>query len=104
MIYTALAPAAVEFQLMCLELDYVRAESFADTCSREALVKQAQGTGLCPGRPKGVAAGDVQHRRALGLPVLFGRTQLQGGGTGFPGVFLLECETPGGRGTGTAAR
>lgn len=47
-IYDALAPAAVEMQLMYIELDAVLKESFADTASREYLIKRAAERGIKP--------------------------------------------------------
>lgn len=47
-IYDALAPAAVEMQLMYTELYALRNELFADTASREYLVKRAAERGLTP--------------------------------------------------------
>ena len=47
-IYDALAPAAVEMQLMYTELYAVLNELFADTASREFLIKRAAERGLTP--------------------------------------------------------
>lgn len=47
-IYDALAPAAVELQNMYIELDTVMNESFADTASREYLIKRASEKGMTP--------------------------------------------------------
>lgn len=47
-IYDALAPAAIELQLMYLELDVIMNESFADTASREYLVRRASERGITP--------------------------------------------------------
>lgn len=47
-IYDALAPAAIELQLMYLELDVIMRESFADTASREYLVRRAAERGITP--------------------------------------------------------
>jgi uncharacterized phage protein gp47/JayE len=47
-IYDALAPAAVELQLMYIELDIIMNESFADTASREYLIKRAKERGITP--------------------------------------------------------
>ena len=41
-IYDALAPAAIELQLMYLELDVILKETFADTASREFLLRRAK--------------------------------------------------------------
>lgn len=47
-IYDALAPAAIELQLMYLELDVIMNESFADTASREYLIRRAAERGIVP--------------------------------------------------------
>ena len=47
-IYDALAPAAVELQLMYIELDTIMNESFADTASREYLIRRARERGMIP--------------------------------------------------------
>lgn len=47
-IYDALAPAAVELQLMYIELDEILNEAFADTASREYLIKRANERGIAP--------------------------------------------------------
>jgi uncharacterized phage protein gp47/JayE len=49
-IYDALAPAAIELQLMYLELDVIMNESFADTASREYLIRRANERGIVPER------------------------------------------------------
>jgi uncharacterized phage protein gp47/JayE len=47
-IYDALAPAAVELQLMYIQLDVLLNETFADTASREYLIKRAAERGITP--------------------------------------------------------
>lgn len=47
-IFDALAPAAMELQLMYLELDVIMKESFADTASREYLIRRAAERGIAP--------------------------------------------------------
>ena len=47
-IYDALAPAAVELQLMYMELNGIMNESFADTASREYLIRRASERGITP--------------------------------------------------------
>lgn len=47
-IYDALAPAAVELQLMYIELDVIMNEAFADTASREYLIRRASERGITP--------------------------------------------------------
>jgi uncharacterized phage protein gp47/JayE len=45
-IYDALAPAAAEMQLMYIELDVILKETFADTSSREFLLRRAKERGI----------------------------------------------------------
>lgn len=47
-IYDALAPAAVELQLMYIEFDIILQETFADTASREYLIRRAAERGVTP--------------------------------------------------------
>ena len=47
-IYDALAPAAVELQIMYIELDVIMNEAFADTASREYLIRRASERGITP--------------------------------------------------------
>jgi len=47
-IYNALAPAAVELQLMYIEFDIILQETFGDTASREYLIRRAAERGIYP--------------------------------------------------------
>ena len=47
-VYNALAPAAVELQNMYINLDVILNETFADTASREYLIKRAEERGITP--------------------------------------------------------
>ncbi len=47
-IYDALAPCAVELQLMYIELDVILKETFGDTASREYLIRRAKERGIIP--------------------------------------------------------
>lgn len=47
-IYNALAPAAVELQLMYIEFDIILQETFGDTASREYLIRRAKERGITP--------------------------------------------------------
>lgn len=50
MIYTALAPAAVEIQNMYIQLDWILDQSFADTAQREFLIKRCSERGIYPNK------------------------------------------------------
>ncbi|MBQ3067857.1 MAG: baseplate J/gp47 family protein [Oscillospiraceae bacterium] len=47
-IYDALAPAAIELQLMYIEFDVILKETFGDTASREYLIRRAAERGIKP--------------------------------------------------------
>lgn len=47
-IFDALAPCAVELQLMYIELDIILNETFADTASRDYLIRRASERGIIP--------------------------------------------------------
>ncbi|WFD12201.1 baseplate J/gp47 family protein [Tepidibacter hydrothermalis] len=47
-VYNALAPAAVELQLMYIEFDIILKETFGDTASREYLIRRAAERGIIP--------------------------------------------------------
>ena len=48
LIYTALAPAAAELMQMAIEMENNRKEAYADTASREYLIRRAKERGLKP--------------------------------------------------------
>lgn len=48
LIYTALAGAAAEMQIMYIEFDRILKETFADTANRENLIRRAAERGLAP--------------------------------------------------------
>lgn len=98
-IYTALAPAAAELQIMYIELDAVLKETFADTASREYLIKRAAERGVYPypATPavlKAVAVPDTVEiesgeRFNLGTLNYVVVKRLEAG------VYQVECETSG---------
>lgn len=103
-IYDALAPAAIELQLMYIELENTINESFADTASREYLIKRAAERGLYP----------YPATKAI-LKGIFTPTDLEiSSGDRFnldelnycvkdkigDGEYALECEEPGTNGNG----
>lgn len=98
-IYTALAPAAAEMQLMYIEFDTIMRETFADTASREYLVRRAAERGIKPNPASkavrmAVTTPDtveisVGERFGIGL-VNYSVTEKISGGQ-----YKVECETPG---------
>ncbi len=98
-IYDALAPAAVELQLMYIELETILNELFADTASRKYLVKRAAERGLTP-KPasyailKGVFNIDIPIGSRFSLETLnyivIERIE--------SGIYKMKCETLGSQG------
>lgn len=95
-IYNALAPAAVELQNMYIQLDVILNESFADTQSRDFLIKRAAERGIVP-KPatRAILRGefniDVPIGSRFSLDVLnYAVTEKIS-----DGVFRLQCETAG---------
>ena len=95
-IYDALAPAAIEMQEMYIQLDVVLAETFADTASREYLIKRAAERGLIPESTsfavlKGTFNIDVPIGSRFSLDTLnYAVTEKIS-----DGIFKLTCETAG---------
>lgn len=68
-IYDALAPAAIELQLMYIELDTILKETFADTASRENLVKRAAERGIIPDEATYAIVKGVFTPTSLQIPI-----------------------------------
>lgn len=98
-IYTALAPAAAELTQMYIELSAVLNESFADTQSREYLIKRCSERGIYPDDAtkailKGVFNVDIPIGSRFSLDS-FNYTVIEKISAG---IFKLECETAGSEG------
>lgn len=98
-IYDALAPAAVELQLMYIELDSILTETFADTASRDYLVKRAAERGIVPSPATYAILKGIFTPTSLEIPIgsRFSCNQLN-----YiviekiaDGEYKLQCETPG---------
>jgi len=99
LIRTALSPAAAELKLMYIELNEVLNESFADTASRDFLIRRAAERGIAPEPPfpgtKAIRQGEfsmnipIGSRFSLSLLNYIALEQISNG------VFKMECETPG---------
>jgi len=95
-IYDAIAPAAVELQIMYIELDVILNETFADTSSREFLIKRAKERGLSPEKAtyavlKGVFNIDIPIGSRFSLDDLnYIATEKISSG-----IYKLQCETGG---------
>lgn len=98
-IYDALAPAALEHSLIYIDMQTLEKEMFADTASREYLIKHAAERGIEPKEatkaiwlatiePKelNVANGERFNTSALSLVVISKESD---------GVYRMECETAG---------
>ena len=104
-IYNALAPAAVELQNMYINLDVILNEGFANTASREFLLKRAAERGLAPyeATKATVKAQVVPITAVLPVGARFSLDDLNYIVTGqyymsdlpVEGEYVLECETPG---------
>lgn len=104
-IYNALAPAAVELQNMYINLDVILNEGFANTASREFLIKRAAERGLAPyeATKATVKAQVVPVTAVLPVGSRFSLDDLNYIVTGqyynsdipIQGEYILECETAG---------
>lgn len=101
-IYTALAPAAVELQNMYIELDKILNETFADTASRENLIKRAAERGVTP-RPATAAVWKGEFNVEIPINSRFSLNNLNYRAKEqiIPGAYRMECETPGAIGNGS---
>lgn len=94
-----LAPVAVEMKNLYLALDNILDETFADTASRECLIRRAAERGLSPYPAQKAVARGTFSPPSLSLPVgtRFGRdgVYFRVMETEEDGVCRLECETPG---------
>lgn len=95
-IYSALAPAAVELQNMYIELDNILNESFADTQSREYLIKRCAERGIIPTpATKAILKGQFNIDVPIGVRFSFDELGYKVIEKISTGVFKLECESPG---------
>ena len=95
-IYNALAPAAVELQNMYIELDWVLNQSFADTASREFLVRRCAERGiLSKAATKAILEGRLNIDIPIGTRFSFDLLTYKAIERISSGVFKMECETAG---------
>jgi len=96
LIRTALSPAAVELQLMYIELDEVLNESFADTASREFLIRRCAERGITVEEAtRAIRQGEFSMDVPLGSRFSLGQLNYVVVEKISAGVFRVECETPG---------
>ncbi|MGV8153435.1 MAG: baseplate J/gp47 family protein [Alkaliphilus sp.] len=95
-VYNALAPAAAEMQLMYIELDVVMNETFADTATREFLVRRASERGITPSlATKAILKGIFNLDISIGSRFSLQDYNYMATEKISTGVFKLECETEG---------
>jgi uncharacterized phage protein gp47/JayE len=95
-IYNALAPAAVELQNMYIELDTILNESFADTQSRDYLIKRCAERGIYPeAATKAVLKGEFNIDVPIGSRFSLDTLNYKVVEKILPKIFKLECETAG---------
>lgn len=95
-IYAAVAPAAVEMQIMYIELDTILNEMFADTASREYLVKRARERGLSPkAAAYAVLKGEFNQDIPIGSRFSLNTLNYVATERISQGVYRMQCETIG---------
>lgn len=100
-IYDALAPAAAELQLMYIELDRILNEAFADTESREFLIRRAGERGIVPEEATcAVLKGHFNMNVPVGARFSCGDLNYSVTEKIRDGEFQLKCETAGRIGNG----
>jgi uncharacterized phage protein gp47/JayE len=103
-IWDALAPAAAELALMYIQLDTVLNEAFADTATREYLIKRAAERGLSPYPATNAAAKAVvtpNNIDVLGQRFNCGEYNYTLTEKISDGIYRAECETEGAAPNGT---
>jgi uncharacterized phage protein gp47/JayE len=95
-IFDALAPVAVELAQTYIEMDVILNEAFADTASREYLIKRAAERGLAPSAATyTVAKGEFNIDIAVGDRFSCGDYNYTASEKISTGIWKLICETPG---------
>ena len=98
-IYNALAPAAVELQNMYIQLDTILNESFADTQTRDYLIKRCAERGIIlEPATKAILKGEFNIDVPIGSRFSLDMLNYIVIEKISDGIFKLECETPGSEG------
>ena len=98
-IYDALAPAAAELAQMYIEADVILTETFADTASREFLIKRAAERGIAPqGASNAVLKGVFNKDVTIGSRFSLGDLNYTATEKIKDFEYKMECETKGGEG------
>lgn len=101
-IYNALAPAAVELQLMYIEFDIILQETFGDTASKEYLIRRAAERGIHPYPSTYAILKGEFTPTSINIPIgsrfslhdlnYYVKEKIE------DGVYQVECEEPGVKG------
>lgn len=95
-IYNALAPAAVELQNMYIELDVILDEAFADTQSRDYLIRRCAERGITPEpATRAVLKGVFNMDIPIGTRFSLDRLNYMAVERLEAGIYKLQCETYG---------
>ena len=93
-IFDALAPAAMELKMLYLQLDVILEETFADTASREMLIRRVAERGITPYKEtKAVLRGEFDMNVPLGARFSLEKYNYVVVDKIEHGVFSMECET-----------
>lgn len=93
-IFDALAPAAIELQNMYIELDVILDETFADTASREMLIKRAAERGIVPEQAtKALLKGEFNIDVPIGSRYSLGNLNYITVEKIAVGAYKLQCES-----------
>ncbi|ABX43307.1 baseplate J/gp47 family protein [Lachnoclostridium phytofermentans] len=96
MIYTAVAPVCAELAQMYVELEGIMNESFADTASRDFLIRRAAERGLTPKEATyAVVKGVINIDIPIGARFTLDKFSYRATEKISAGAFKLTCETPG---------
>lgn len=96
LIFNALAPAAVELQNMYIQLDTILKETFADTASRDYLIKRAAERGITPASAtKAILQGEFNLDVPIGSRYSLEDLNYVAMEKISAGIYKMECETAG---------
>ena len=96
LVYNAIAPAAVELQNMYIALDQVLNETFADSASREMLIKRAAERGIEPEQAThAIRKGEFNMGVPIGARFSHGLLNYTAIAKISGGIYQMQCETPG---------
>lgn len=95
-LYDAFAPAALELSKMYIELELVMRETFADTASREYLIRRAAERGIAPeSATRAIGRGEFNLDIPIGSRFSLDKFNYIATEQLAEGAYKMECETPG---------